>query len=76
MKSPKEEAQEIVNEFMSNVKMPKPIFGLTTSEAKQCAHIHVDLTINMLKNAADLNMLYRSELTVHYQQIKNEINNL
>lgn len=48
--TPKEKAIYLVNEFTSKIKIDPPIFGLTTSEAKECALIAAEelrLTVKM-----------------------------
>jgi hypothetical protein len=68
-KSPKEKAIELVNEYMS-LLFSKPIFGLTTNEAKQCALIAVDEILNI--NSVDKDF----SLSHYWLDVKNEIENL
>lgn len=58
--------------MLSNTEYPETIL----SNAKQCALICVDEILDILSKAKDLNMLYRTELVVFYQQVKQEIINL
>lgn len=80
--TPEEEALEICLKIYYN--LPNNGFlkeGINScdsrwKEAKTCGIINVDKIINVLSKASDLNMLYRTDLVVHYQQVKNEIENL
>jgi hypothetical protein len=68
-KTPKEKAIELVNNYMS-LLFSKPIFGLTTNEAKQCALIAVDEILRIRSvNKDDI-------LSNYWEEVEQEINNL
>lgn len=71
-KSPKEKAIELVNNYMS-LLFSKPIFGLTTNEAKQCALIAVDEILYILNLSLDFKM---NKSIKYWLEVKEEINNL
>ena len=71
-KSPEEKAIELVNEYMSLIFI-KPIFGLTTNEAKQCALIAVDEILYILNLSLDFKM---NKSIKYWLEVKEEINNL
>jgi hypothetical protein len=68
-KTPKEKAIELVNNYMS-LLFSKPIFGLTTNEAKQCALIAIDEILEI--NSVDKDF----DLSDYWQEVEQEINNL
>lgn len=71
-KSPKEKAIELVNNYMS-LLFSKPIFGLTTNEAKQCVLIAVDEILYILNLSLDFKM---NKSIKYWLEVKEEINNL
>jgi hypothetical protein len=74
--SPEEKAIELVNEYMS-LLFSKPIFGLTTNEAKQCALIAVDELIKshyLLTTTHDIKPSMRCKS--YWNIVKHEIENL
>ena len=81
--TPKEKALELFHLFENHVEsidvnnnVAITDFGLKKENQKQCALICINEKIEMLKKASDLNMLYRSDLCVYYQQVEQEIKNL
>lgn len=77
--TPKEEAFDIFHKFYYNLPNNGFIYEGVNScdsrkkEAKVCSKITVDRIIDVLSKASDLNMLYRTDLVVHYQQVNQEI---
>jgi hypothetical protein len=71
-KSPKEKAIELVNNYMS-LLFSKPIFGLTTNEAKQCALIAVHEILYCLNFSLDFKM---NKSIKYWLEVEQEINNL
>jgi hypothetical protein len=69
--TPEEKAIELVNNYMS-LLFSKPIFGLTTNEAKQCALIAVDEILNHHHQEQGLYVIDK----YFWLQVKKEIENL
>lgn len=72
--TPKEKAVDIVNNYMSGINLPSPLFGLMLNEAKQCAIICVDEILNNFGLTCDGQVHYCSYSTIsYYREVKQEI---
>ena len=66
--TPKEKAKELFNNMKG--------FWVMHSHSLKCAKVAVNQIIDILKVASDVNMLYRSELVVYWNEVLTELDNL
>lgn len=73
--TPKEKAKELTKKFSNYAHWD---YGASNNDynSKNCVLIYVEETIKEYSIAKDINMLYRSERVIYWEQVKREIESL